>query len=61
MMAAEFERGKPAPDGIIHEHVEFNEYRPKGERMVTAGQIFFGTLAAFSLLAMYVLFSLLEG
>ena len=60
MMAMEFERGKPAQDGI-HEHVEFNEYRPKGERMVTAGQIFFGTLAAFSLLAMYVLFSILEG
>lgn len=59
-MAAEFERGKPAPDGI-HDHVFFNEYRNKGERMVTIGQLVIGTLLAFCLVALYWGFALLEG
>ena len=38
-----------------------NEYRRTDTRWVTIGQIFFGTMAAFALLAMYVLFAWLEG
>lgn len=61
MMAAEFERGKPAPDGI-HDQVFFNEYRrPQGERWVTIGQLVIGTLLAFCLVALYWGFAMLEG
>lgn len=60
-MAAEFERGKPAPDGI-HDHVFFNEYRrPQGERWVTIGQLVGGTLMAFGLMLAYVFVAWLEG
>lgn len=59
-MAAEFERGKPAPDGI-HDHVYFNEYHNRGERLVTIGQLVGGTLMAFGLMLAYVFVAWLEG
>ena len=50
----------PASDGI-HRHVYFNEYCNKGERMVTIGQLLFGSLAAFALMVLYILFAWMEG
>lgn len=60
-MAAEFERGKPACDGI-HDHVFFNEYRrPQGVRWVTIRQLLTATLLVLCLVALYWGFALLEG
>ena len=53
-------RREPAVDGI-HNDIQFNEYRDNGERWVTVGQLLFGTLAAFALVALYVGFAWLEG
>jgi hypothetical protein len=48
----------PADDGI-HDYITCHDYRP--ERMVTIGQILFGTLATFALAMLYVGFAWLEG
>jgi hypothetical protein len=50
----------PASDGI-HRHVYFNEYRNNGERWVTIGQLFCGSMLVFALVALYVGFAWLEG
>ena len=55
-----FQRHVNVPDGI-HDHVEFNEYRPGDTRWVTIGQLVFGTFAAFALGLLYVGFAWLEG
>lgn len=42
--------------------VYFWEYRRNpDERMVTIGQLFLGTLGAFALMVLYVLFAWIEG
>ena len=55
-----FERGLNVPDGI-HDHVEFNEYRPGETRWVTIGQLVLGTLGVVALALLYALFGMLEG
>lgn len=59
METIKFHRG-PAQD-CIHNDIQFNEYRNKGERMVTIGQLVGGTLMAFCLILAYVFVSWLEG
>lgn len=59
MDTIKFERG-PAQDGT-HDHVYFNEYRNRGERLVTIGQLVGGTLMAFGLMLAYVFVAWLEG
>lgn len=54
-----FERGLNVPDGI-HNDIQFNEYRNRGEVLVTIGQLVFGTFAAFALVLLYVAFAWLE-
>lgn len=56
-MEHNFTRG-PADDGI-HDYITCHDYKP--ERLVTIGQLVLGTLGAFALMAMYVLFAWLEG
>lgn len=41
--------------------MKFNEYKPDDTCWVTKRQFFGGTMAAFALLAMYVLFAWVEG
>ena len=53
-------RREPAVDGI-HNDIQFNEYVPADTRWVTIGQLFFGTIGAFALLAMYIAFAWIEG
>ena len=55
-----FQRKTSAPDGI-HDHVFFNEYRDNGERWVTIGQLFGGTMMVFLLIVAYVFVAWLEG
>lgn len=59
METIKFERG-PAQDRT-HDHVYFNEYHNRGERLVTIGQLVLGTLGVFALALMYALFGMLEG
>ena len=60
MRTVAFDRKIAAPDGI-HDRLEVNEYHPGDTRWVTIGQLFFGTMAAFALMALYVAFAWIEG